>query len=74
MLESTPTPQSTGPSRRRLDVGRGARVLAGADRVLGVVEHPHVDPDVAERVHEGGDRAVAGARDGDLLDALELNA
>jgi hypothetical protein len=47
MLASTPTPHSTRSPDGALDVGRGARVAARRERVLGVVEHPDVVADGA---------------------------
>ena len=49
------------PADGDLEVGRRLRLLARPGRVLGVVEDPGVDAEVGQRVHEGGDRAVAGA-------------
>src|ERR1700722_18903008 len=46
-----------------LHVGRGLRVGALGERVLGVVEHPRLDADGGQRVAERGDRAVADALD-----------
>ena len=49
MLGSTPTPQQDLVADRALDVRRRDGVATGRQRVLGVVEHPHVDVDGARR-------------------------
>ena len=43
MFASMPTPQRGLAADRALDVRRRPRVLAGGERVLGVVEHPDLD-------------------------------
>src|SRR4051794_930023 len=51
-------------AERRLDVGRRRGVRPGAERVLGVVEHPQVDAGLrAEGRDERVDRPVPGAKD-----------
>src|SRR5690606_5246929 len=49
-----------------LDVGGGPGVAALAQGVLAVVQDPDLDAHPGQRVHESGDRTVAGA--GDLPD------
>src|SRR3954462_6973822 len=63
------TPQNASVDRD-LEVGRGLCLLAGAGRVLVVVEHSRIDVDRRERVHQGRDRAVALASDG-VRDTVE---
>ena len=64
MLEWMPTPQTTSPSTSASTYAAARRVLAGAHRVLVVVEHGDVDAEsLGERVDERRDRAVALALD-----------
>src|SRR3954447_19154564 len=51
---------------------RGLRLLAGAGRMLVVVENSRVDVDRCKGVHQGRDRTVALAADG-VLDTVQLD-
>ena len=57
---------------RSLDVSRRLSVLAAAHRVLGVVQHGHVEADMPQRVDERGQWAIARTVDLGLhaIDAL----
>ena len=63
MFGSSPTPKTVRSPVAQFHVGHRRRVLAGARRVLVVVEHVDVDAGaVAQRMDERVDRAVARAR------------
>ena len=68
MLLSMPTPQRTALCAvGQLDVRRGAGLVAGAERVLGVVDHVDRQAEAPlQRIDERGDRSVAGAFDGQI--------
>jgi len=61
----THSPPKSPVSADGLQVGGGGGVGALTDGVLRIVDHIDGDPEsVPERVHEGGDGAIAGAGDG----------
>ena len=71
MFELIPDPPQHPVTDRALDEGGRGRVPARAHRVLGVVQHPDVDPDLGQRVDERGDRPVRAAFESDRLAAVQ---